>query len=68
MRGVTFSDTAEYLAQAVLMGKYNQPFSELENIPLRTALFLLRLSEAEGKYQESEMKKNESKIKRARSR
>lgn len=63
MRGVSFPDMVEYLAQAVLMGKYNQPFSELDNIPLKTAMFLLRLSEAEGKYQESEMKKSESRMK-----
>jgi len=66
MRGVSFSDTREYLAQAVLMEKYNQPFSEIKNIPLKTAMFLLRLSEAEGQYQESEIKKRTAQMKSKR--
>lgn len=32
------------------MGRYNQPYSEIENIPLKTSLFLLRLAEAEDQY------------------
>ena len=63
MRGVSFRDTNLYLAQSVLMSKYNQQYSEIENIPLKTVMFLLHLANAEGQYQESEMKKAQAKIK-----
>jgi hypothetical protein len=29
------------------MARYNQPYSEIENMSLRTILFLIRLAEAE---------------------
>ena len=63
MRGVSFRDTDVYLAQSVLMSKYNQQYSEIENMPLKTVLFLLNLAYAEGQYQETEMKKTQAKIK-----
>ena len=66
MRGVSFNDTNLYLAQSVLMSKYNQQYSEIENIPVKTVMFLLCLAEAEGQYQESEMKKAQAKIKNKR--
>ena len=64
MRGVSFRDTELYLAQSVLMSKYNQQYSEIADIPLEMVLFLLHMAEAEGKYQESEIKKAKQNIKR----
>lgn len=66
MRGVSFNDTNLYLAQSVLMSKYNQQYSEIANIPLNTVLFLLHLAVAEGEHQKSENKKMKNKMKKRR--
>lgn len=50
MRGRNFPDTVLDTVYATLMARYNQPYSEIENIPLKTSLFLLRLAEAEDQY------------------
>lgn len=57
MRGVKVLDTNPYLVDAILMSRYNQSYSEIENMPTELVLFLIRLLEAETKYEESEMKK-----------
>lgn len=46
------------------MARYHQPYSEIEKIPLRTLLFMMRLAEAEDKYAKDMMKKNRMKGKR----
>ena len=43
------------------MSRYNQPYSELENIPLKTAIFLIRLAEAEDKYTKQKIKQSKNK-------
>lgn len=45
------------------MAKYNQPYSEIKNIPIQTLLFLIRLSEAEDMKMKIDMEKAKSKIK-----
>ena len=66
MRGSSYRETDLYVVQAVLMAKYNQPYSEIKNIPLKTALFLLNLVGAEEAYQKSEMKKAKQNMKKGR--
>jgi len=61
VRGVKVLDTNPYLVDAILMSRYNQPYSEIENMPTELVLFLIRLIEAESKFEESEMKKIKSK-------
>ena len=63
MRGVSFRDMDLYVAQSILMSKYNQQYSEIKDIPLKMVLFLLNLASAEDKYQEAEMKKAQAKMK-----
>lgn len=48
------------------MARYHQPYSEIEKIPLRTLIFMMRLAEAEDKYAEDMMKKNKIKMKSGR--
>lgn len=61
MRGRPFSDTNDYITEAILMARYNQPYSEIKDMPLRTILFMLRLAEAEDFYQKKEMEKMKNK-------
>ena len=61
MRGRPFSDTNRYIAEAVLMSRYNQPYSEIENMSTKTILFMLKLAEAEDFYQKKEMEKLKNK-------
>ena len=63
MRGISFSDTNLYLAQSILMSRYNQQYSEIDNIPSKTVLFLLNLAENEDLYQQAEMKKAKARMK-----
>lgn len=63
MRGRPFSDTNRYIAEATLMARYNQPYSEIKDMPLKTIMFMLRLAEAEDFYQKKEMEKLKSKSK-----
>ena len=51
------------------MARYNQSYSEIQNIPLLKCMFFVRLAEAEDEYtkqkidkQQKESKKNMSKI------
>ena len=64
MRGVSFRDMDSYLARSVLMSKYNQQYSEIDNMSFKMVLFLLHLAEAEGQFEKSEMKKAKGKMKR----
>jgi hypothetical protein len=43
------------------MGRYNQPYSEIKDMPIKTVLFLLRLAEAEEFLQKKEMEKLKNK-------
>ncbi len=43
------------------MSKYNQPYSEINEIPTETVMFLLRMAEAEADYQKAEMDKLKNK-------
>lgn len=63
MRGERQIGTELLVAQSVLMSKYNQQYSEIKDIPLKTVLFLLHLASAEGEYEKAEAKKLKSKIK-----
>lgn len=45
------------------MARYNQPYSEIKNIPLKTAQFLLRLAEAEDQYIKQKMEQAKMKNK-----
>lgn len=64
MRGINFLDVNHHVIDSVLMSKYNQPYSEIAEIPLESVIFLMRLAEAEGDFQESEMKKMKAKQRR----
>lgn len=64
MRGGSYSDTALLVAQSILMSKYNQQYSEIKDIPMKTVIFLLQLYNAEAEYEAAESKKLMSKIKR----
>lgn len=44
-----------------MMARYNQPYSEIENMSMKTILFMLRLAEAEDLYQKKEMEKLKNK-------
>lgn len=57
MRGAKFLDIGPHIIDATLMSKYNQPYSEIDEIPTETVIFLLRLAEAQAGYEESEIKK-----------
>ena len=61
MRGVNFLDTAPMVVDGMLMSKYNQLYSEIDNIPTKTVIFLMRLAEAEDAHQEAQMKKLKNK-------
>jgi hypothetical protein len=43
------------------MSRYNQQYSEIKDMPLKTILFMLRLAEAEDFYQKKEMEKMKNK-------
>lgn len=45
------------------MGRYNQPYSEIEKMPYKTVMFLLRLTEAEDKYQKQKIEQAKKKNK-----
>jgi len=40
-----------------MMARYNQPYSEVKDMPLKTVLFLLRLAEAEDMKIKADMDK-----------
>lgn len=61
MRGVHFLELNPLMIDSVLMSKYNQPYSELDEIPTKTVILLLRLAEAESDYIEAEIKKGKGK-------
>ena len=61
MRGKNYEVLNESVAKAMLMSRYHQPYSEIEKMPLRTVLFLLRLAEAEDAKMKADMKKNKRK-------
>ena len=63
MRGIDFRDISHLMVDAVLMSEFNQPYSEIDNIPTETVIFLLRLAEAKGDYHEAEVKKMKGKNK-----
>ena len=60
MRGRPFSDTNRYIAEAVLMSRYNQPYSEIKDMSTKTVMFMLKLAEAEDFYQQKEIDKMKS--------
>jgi len=45
------------------MARYNQPYSEIKNLPYKTVLFLLRLIEAEDQYTEQKIEQAKAKNK-----
>lgn len=61
MRGRPFSETDRHVAESILMSRYNQSYSEIKDIPIKTILFILRLAEAEDLYQKKEMEKLKNK-------
>jgi hypothetical protein len=61
MRGAKFLDINHHVIDAVLMSKYKQAYSAIDDIPTETVIFLLRFLEAQGDYQEAEMKKLQAK-------
>ena len=63
MRGVSFRDMDLYVAQSILMSKYNQQYSEIDNIPSKVVLFLINLYSAENQYEKAEMEKAKKKSK-----
>ena len=64
MRGINFPDTNRYVAESLLMKRYNQPYSEIKDMPLKTILFLIRLAEAEDMKTKADMDKAKAKIKK----
>lgn len=63
MRGRNYPDTILETTYAILMARYNQPYSEIKDIPLKTAMFFLRLAEAEDQYTEQKIKQAKMKNK-----
>lgn len=57
MRGAKFLDISHHIIDAILMREYHQPYSEIENIPTESVIFLLRFIEAKAMYEEAELKK-----------
>lgn len=45
------------------MNKYHQPYSEIKDMPLKTIMFLIRLTEAENRKQKADMDKQKAKTK-----
>jgi len=52
------------MIDAILMSRYNQPYSEIDEMPTEEVIFLLRLIEAEEAFEKAEMKKLKKKGKR----
>lgn len=50
MRGGVFPELSEDYIKAVLMSRYNQQYSELDDMSYKTVVFLLRLAENEDIY------------------
>jgi len=49
---------------ATLMEKYNQPYSEIINMPINDAIFFVELASAEYKKESTEIKKMEKNMKK----
>jgi len=43
------------MVEALLMARYHQSYSELQNIPFRKIIFFVRLAEAEDAYTKQKM-------------
>jgi hypothetical protein len=50
------------MIEAIMMSRYNQQFSELQNIPLRNMMFYVELYQAENQYIEQEQERETKKI------
>lgn len=65
MRGSPPSkDVVGMVAEATLMARYNQPYSEIRKMPMKKILFYLALGEAEDIYTQQQMEKQQSKYKK----
>jgi len=53
-------DYAPHVAKSIMMSRYNQPYSEIKDIPYSDLLFFLRLVEAEDQYTKNEMDKQKA--------
>lgn len=60
-REIPDTTTPVYYNIAVLMGKYNQQYSEIRKIPTKVIIYLLALAEAESNKIKSDMKDLENK-------
>lgn len=61
MRGGIIPELSSLVTQAVLMREYHQQYSELDDMPIETVIFLLRLLENQKIYEEQQIKKNSKK-------
>ncbi len=63
MRGIPVPELSTITTKAILMEVYHIPYSELEDIPIKDAFFLLSLYESKEKFKEQKMKQEQAKIK-----
>jgi len=52
------------VADSIMMSRYNQPYSEIKDIPYTDLLFFLRLVEAEDQFTQNEMDEQKVKMNR----
>jgi hypothetical protein len=62
VRGSQELDVNVEMIEAIMMSRYNQQFSELQNIPLRNMMFYVELYQAENQYIEQEQERETKKI------
>lgn len=63
MRGIAKPSVSDSIVEAVLMARYNQPYSEIQNIPLLKCMFFVRLAEAEDEYTKQKIEKQQKESK-----
>ena len=64
MRGSPADEYTDEMIEAILMSRYNQSFSEIQEMPLTKIMFFIRLAEAEDEYEKQELRKQQAKSKR----
>lgn len=64
MRGIPYPELSPMLTKAILMEVYHQRYEDIDNIPVKDAMFLLHYYDAREEYRNQLIKKEEEKLKR----
>lgn len=64
MRGSDAGAYTDQMIEAILMSRYNQQYSEIQEMPLSKILFFIRLAEAEDQLEKQEAEKQKAEMRK----